>query len=136
MREEITIQNSECSPLDDPSILGLPKLSLLHLVRLYGCRLPAVLRSALGHLRLRFPKDLSCGPSLELETGAERRFVPNRRTLARFEGIQRLSATLPWVDKTEWNIFLMGFDVGERHALSNLGKTEHDDSEARLSVSP
>ena len=124
--QELTSQDLSLSPLENPPSQGQPELSFADRVRLYAHRLPSVLRSALGHLRLRFPKDSSCGPSLG--RGADQRLSPNTRTLARFEGIQALSARFPWVDKTDCNMFLFGFDAGERWALRTRDNAERDES--------
>jgi hypothetical protein len=119
---QTTTEDLSSSPLDNPSIQAQPELSFANRFRLYAHRLPAVLRSALGHLCLRFPKGSSCGPTFELDKS--QLLVLNKRTLARFEGIQALSSNFPWVDGADCHIFLIGFDAGERWALcrSDNGK--------------
>lgn len=70
-------------------------------------------RCFLGHLCTQLAKDqalVSLGPALELHCQSYR---PNRRTLARKQGIEKLRATHPWADMQTLEIFLEGFDAGE-----------------------
>ena len=80
-------------------------------------------RSFLGRIRIQSPKGpwiLSCGPSLERDqTGQYRR---NARTHARAEGIKALWAKHPWADRPDLQMFLDGFDAGERYARSVDGR--------------
>jgi hypothetical protein len=119
---QATIQGSGRLCSGNPPTPELPKLSFADRVRLYAHRLPLVLRSALGHLCLRFPKGSSCGPAFELDKAQLP--VLNKRTLARFEGIQALSSNFPWVDGVDCRIFLIGFDAGEQWASRNRDNVE------------
>ena len=71
-------------------------------------------RCFLGHLYTQLSKDrvsVSLGPAMEWHCQSYR---PNRRTLARRQGIEKLQATHPWADFQTLEIFLAGFDAGEQ----------------------
>ena len=93
---------------------------LLALMRLVGpkraerlCIVISALRSCHGHLGTAVRQGkclLETGPA-SYPNGA-----PNQRTLARNLGIRNLLATYPWADNLDLQLFLAGFDAGERFA--------------------
>jgi hypothetical protein len=74
--------------------------------------------SFLAHTRIRFatrPPSVDYGPAFHrLSDGT---YQAEARTLARAEYTKAVSATRPWADTVDLEIFLMGFDAGERWAL-------------------
>jgi hypothetical protein len=71
-------------------------------------------RCFLGHIHTQLARErvsVSLGPALQLHCQS---YQPNRRTLARKKGIERLQAIHPWVDLQTLEIYLMGFDAGEQ----------------------
>jgi hypothetical protein len=70
---------------------------------------------------------VSLGPALELHCQSYR---PNRRTLARKQGIEKLQAIHPWADLQTLEIYLTGFDAGE------LWASDIVDSHSKLDLSP
>jgi hypothetical protein len=70
-------------------------------------------RCFLGHVRTQLAKDRV---SVSLEQALEwhcQSYRPNRRTLARKQGIEKLRAIHPWADLQTLEIYLAGFDAGE-----------------------
>jgi hypothetical protein len=55
---------------------------------------------------------------------SERQFDLNRRTNARSQGTRNLIGDYPWASSVDLQIFLRGFDVGERYALRSTGTPE------------
>jgi hypothetical protein len=77
------------------------------------------LQSFLGHVRTQFAKgrvEVDLGPLLQRHQGLPRR---NTWTLARRRCIETLQAIHPWVDYQDLEIYLMGFDAGDRFASCN-----------------
>lgn len=87
-------------------------LSLKSLTSLL-CKWCDAFRSFRGHIRIQAAR-IDAGPAGQFLHG---RYQPNERTLARVEGIRKLQATHPWVDRADAQIFLMGFDVGEEYSI-------------------
>jgi hypothetical protein len=82
-------------------------------------------RRFLGSLRIQLAKDrasVSLGPAFELDPQSQQR---NKRTLVRKRGIENLLAIQPWAAHQTFEIFLMGFDVGEQWALGTLDSKPH-----------
>ena len=76
-------------------------------------------RCFLGHIHTQLAKErvsVSLGPAMQLHCQSYR---PNRRTLARRQGIEKLQAIHPWADFQTLEIYLMGFDAGEQWASYN-----------------
>jgi hypothetical protein len=79
----------------------------------------SAMRSCLGHIRTQLAKDhrsVNLGQSFENTSQSLRR---NTRTLARKQGIENLLATYPWADYQDLEMFLTGFDAGEKWCLCN-----------------
>jgi hypothetical protein len=110
----------------------LPDAALAALLRLLGpvlwgklYTLLSSLRCFCGHICTQLAKDqvsVNLGPALERKSGS---YLPNRRTGARREGIENLRAIHPWADLLSLEIFLMGFDAGERWGLHTSRTTPH-----------
>jgi len=86
---------------------------------LLWCRLSSALRSFRGHIESQDARGFLCvniGPAFRPcpPTGP---YVPNERTSARSQYMQRLKAIYPWVDTVDLRLFLMGFDAGEQWAF-------------------
>jgi hypothetical protein len=86
------------------------------------------LRSFLGHIEELLAKrygTVDLGPMLQqLPSGY---LIPDMRTLTRNEGITALEKAHPWASNIEAEIFLEGFDWGERYAHHNLDKLTNSD---------
>ena len=125
-----TAEGIEIGPPSKPSFLQDAFVSLAsRLLGKYLWRksytLFSELRSLLGSLRIQLVKDrlfVSLGPSFEPHLQGWQR---NRRTIARMRGIGNLLAIYPWATHQNFEIFLMGFDAGERWALDNQGNKQH-----------
>jgi hypothetical protein len=46
-------------------------------------------------------------------------YLPNERTNACAEGTRTLLAIRPWADAVDLQMFLMGFDAGEKYGISH-----------------
>ena len=78
-----------------------------------GC---ASFRSFRGHIALQSAKRegwLDVGPACQTLDG---HLQPNKRTLARAEGIENFRSNYGWADNVDLRVFLMGFDAGERYS--------------------
>jgi hypothetical protein len=75
----------------------------------------AAFRSFRAHIRIQ---SATTGGRVDLGAAFQVRgehHLPNARTDARAEGIERLLAIHPWADAVDLQMFLMGFDAGEEY---------------------
>jgi hypothetical protein len=95
----------------------------------YALRLS--LRTAFGCMKTLLSKKhwaVDFGPLLErLPCGC---LVHDGRTDARSVGTQEIESRYPWASIVELQMFLEGFDVGERYALRTLGKPAQVNAES------
>lgn len=97
-------------------VKGLLRLTAFRLYRTWYIW-SASLRSLFGHIQIvstRETPGLMYGPAF---VDRDQCLMPNKRTHARLECRENLLATHPWVDFADEQIFLEGFDAGERWAL-------------------
>lgn len=93
------------------------------------CRWLAILGSLREHIRIEFSTEaVDLGPACAFQHGGWR---PNTRTVARVEGIQRLSATRQNIDAADTQMFLAGFDAGEQYALDWRDSCPHSNRGAQ-----
>jgi hypothetical protein len=86
----------------------------------FWSRANATFRSARGHWKTQSTtkhRTIDFGPALQsLPDGS---FQPRIETQARIRGIDNRSATHPWVDSLDMQMFLDGFEAGARWYRSN-----------------
>ena len=78
----------------------------------------AVLRSFRAHIRIQCAKEgerVHVGPAYRCHDG---HLYPDERTESRAEGIETLLASHPWADSADIQVFLIGFDAGEKFGIS------------------
>lgn len=78
----------------------------------------AVFGSLRAHIRIQCAREgerVHVGPAYKYHAG---HLCPDERTNARAEGIENLLATHPWVDSADLQVFLLGFDAGEKYGIS------------------
>jgi hypothetical protein len=93
------------------------------------CRWFAILGSLREHTRIQFStRAVDLGPSFLLHRG---NWIPNTRTTACAEGIKRLQATRPKADVADVQMFLAGFDAGERYALDHADLLPRNNQDAQ-----
>jgi len=81
------------------------------------CRWYAAFRSFRAHIRIQSARNgasVDVGPALQRQGEC---YQPNERTTARAEGIEKLRATHPWADAVDLQMFLAGFDAGEKYCI-------------------
>jgi hypothetical protein len=71
-------------------------------------------------------RSVDLGPAFSLRDAG---WPPNTRTSARAEGIRRLQATRPEADIADVQVFLAGFDEGERYALGREDPHPHNNQD-------
>jgi hypothetical protein len=114
---------------------GIPRVALNPLRRFLNSRVTQVNklvcalrqegRSFFGRIQTLLERrqwGLILGAALERDSTGQ--LLPNKRTNARSDGIQELVARYPWASTTDLEIFLSGFDMGERFALHIANTTE------------
>ena len=101
----------------------------VHLRFWYALRLAS--RSLVGHTKTLLDKKrwaVDFGPLFErLPCGC---LVPDERTDARSIGIQEIESRYPWASIVELQVFLEGFDAGERYGLRTSGKSAQVNAES------
>lgn len=79
------------------------------------CRSQRAVKSLIGHWKSRI-EQVDIGPAFRrLPDGS---YLPEPRTIARSKGIDSELAKYPWMDLIDRQIFLDGFDAGERYDQS------------------
>lgn len=118
-----------------PGILVLAWRQARQLLRLYVIRpvhaLRISFRSLCGHMSLLLAKKewLVCLGSAYERRGVDEYLIPSKRVLARKDGIEGLFAQYPWASSIHGEMFLKGFDLGERYAqelMSIQNRTAED----------
>jgi hypothetical protein len=82
----------------------------------------SALRSCLGHIRTALREgqySIGIGPVFAQSGQLD------LRTHSRNEGIEKVRSRFPWMDVLDIQIFLAGFDAGERFAGGNAGTQPH-----------
>jgi hypothetical protein len=81
------------------------------------------LRSCLGHIRTQLARDRVEATQVPSQGFHHPLLTSHKRIIARKQGIKKLQAIHPWMDRQDLQMFLAGFDAGELWAFDSLGNT-------------